>query len=501
MHFERCSGILLPIRSLPSKWGIGDIGDSAKEFLDFLNESNQKIWQILPVLSYPLKGYSPYSSVSAFAGNILLISPEILERDGFLKKKDLKKFLKNVKNSEFIDYKNVLWVKRKILEKAYEHFKLEKIFFKEFNSFCRKNRFWLDDFASFVVFYRYFGKENWFEWPKFARDKTSKISFLKKELKEEINKEEFFQFLFYRQWFLLRDYSNKRGIKLFGDIPIYVDYNSSDVWSNPHIFKLDRKTKKMKFVSGAPPDYFSENGQLWGNPVYNWKTLRNTFYKWWILRVKHSLKMYDLLRIDHFRGFVAYWEVSAKSRTAKNGKWVKAPVYDFLKKLKNRFHKELPIIAEDLGYITDDVREVMRKFELPGMKVLMFAFDGNPNNPYLLHNHTKNSVVYTGTHDNNTVVGWFRKEAGKVEKENLSRYAGINVTERNVADVFIRFAMMSPSNICIIPFQDILGLNEKARINKPSTIRNNWIWKLNEKYLNKYNSIRLKTLTEIYGRK
>jgi 4-alpha-glucanotransferase len=322
---------------------------------------------------------------------------------------------------------------------------------------------------------------------------------MKKECHDQLEKEKFCQYLFFKQWHSLKTYCQEKGVRLFGDLPIYVSFDSADVWANPGLFKLD-KEKHPTFVSGVPPDYFSETGQLWGNPVYRWNVLRKNGFRWWIERMAHHLKLFDALRIDHFRGLVAYWEIPAGEKTAINGKWVKVPVNDFLSTLKRHF-PFLPIVAEDLGVITPDVRQVMDRFALPGMKVLVFAFgEDHPMHPYLPHTYEKNFLVYTGTHDNNTVCGWFEREASPDDKGRLFRYLGREVSVEEVPWALIRLAMMSVANMVILPMQDILGLGEEARMNRPSVPHGNWEWRLLPEQMTPSISQRLLEMTEIYGR-
>jgi 4-alpha-glucanotransferase len=341
----------------------------------------------------------------------------------------------------------------------------------------------------------------WAEWPVNIKNREKKtIQNLRDELHDLIEQEKFLQFLFYKQWFSLKNYCNNKNIRIIGDIPIYLNYDSTDVWANPEIFKLDKK-RMPTVIAGVPPDYFSKTGQLWGNPVYRWQVLRKTGYSWWIKRIEHNLKFFDVMRLDHFRGFVAYWEVPAEEKTAVNGRWKKAPAKDFFRRLKNRF-PSLPIIAEDLGLITPDVVNIMKDFGFPGMKLLLFAFgDDFPKSSYLPHNFTQNSVVYTGTHDTNTAQGWWRSEANQETRRKFTNYIGKEVEEESIHLEFIRLAMMSVANTCIIPMQDILGLGEDARMNHPAKTEGNWLWRLKPDQINySYLMEKLKKITETYGR-
>ncbi len=474
--YRRKSGILLHITSLPSPYGIGDIGPSAYRFADFLCEAGQALWQILPLNPIDsAHANSPYSSISAFANNTLLISPELLARDSFVSKQDIKPLRGFSK--ERVCYTRVRAHKERLLNLAYENFKTRKPD-PEYKEFLSLNSYWLEDLALFKAIRQNFRGLPWSEWPEEIRNREpGAMKHAKTGAREIYNREIFFQYLFLRQWNKFKDYCNKKGIGIIGDTPIYVNFDSADVWKDPAIFKLDRE-KRPIFVSGVPPDYFSRTGQRWGNPVYDWDALKKTRYVWWTQRIGHVLSLFDMVRIDHFRGFVGYWEIPAGEKTAVNGKWIKAPADDFFSVVLGRF-PGLPIIAEDLGVITTDVRKIMRHFGFPGMKVLLFAFgEERSDHPYLPHNYKENCVVYTGTHDNNTISGWFRNEAGYEEKERLFRYLGCNILVDEIHWALIRLAMESPARICIIPMQDVLGLDENARMNKPGTRSGNWEWRL-----------------------
>ncbi|MBD3263651.1 MAG: 4-alpha-glucanotransferase [Candidatus Omnitrophica bacterium] len=488
---ERGSGILLHITSLPSDYGIGDFGPSAYKFIDFLKKSGQKFWQVLPLNPInPSHGNSPYSSVSAFACNPYFLSPVLLKKEGYLEKKELE--VVDFPRDK-VNYESAIKYKEDILNKACNKFKGES---REYESFCSRNSSWLEDFSLFVVLKAKFGGKVWSDWSKEIRDRDARtLRELKEDFSKEIRREKIIQYLAYTQWSGLKKYSHKKGIKIIGDMPIYVNYDSADVWSNPAIFKLNR-LKKADFVAGVPPDYFSKTGQLWGNPVYRWKTLKDSGYDWWIKRFSHNLKLFDMLRIDHFRGLVAFWQVPANESTAINGKWIKVPVRDFLNTLFRKFNP-FPIIAEDLGTITPDVKRVMKDFNIPGMKVLMFAFgEDNENHPYLPHNYIKNCMVYTGTHDNNTVRGWFNNEAGENEKRRLFDYLGHEVGDKEICWEFVRLVMESVANIVIVPMQDILGLGKEARMNFPGTVEGNWEWRVKQESLNPRISHRLYRLAE-----
>lgn len=496
---RRGSGILLHITSLPSSYGIGDLGPSAYQFVDFLSETKQSFWQILPLKpTSTAHGNSPYSSFSAFAGNTLLISPERLVEEGLLSKADIKDHPSFP--DETVIYKTVTEYKTELFRTAYGNFKKRKQKDYGFEAFCNENRYWLDDYVLFVTLKESFSGAVWSEWLEDIRDRKGGVSNgLKGKLKDKIEMEKFLQYVFYKQWHSLRAYCNSKDIQIIGDIPIYVNYDSADVWANPRIFKLD-ENRRPTFMAGVPPDYFSSTGQLWGNPVYNWDFLRETEYAWWIRLIEHNLELFNIIRLDHFRGLVAYWEVPAGEETAINGRWVEVPARDFFDKLLKRF-PSLPIIAEDLGIITPDVREIVDLYGFPGMKLLLFAFgDDVATNPYVPHNHVKNCVVYTGTHDNNTAKGWFRKEARPEDKQRLFQYLGREVSEETVHRELIRMAMMSVADLVIIPMQDILGLGEEARMNVPATADGNWRWRLLPEQLTPSLIASLSELTCIYGR-
>ncbi|MBW2146848.1 MAG: 4-alpha-glucanotransferase [Deltaproteobacteria bacterium] len=495
---RRGSGILLHITSLPSPHGIGDFGPWAYKFADFLAETGQSFWQILPLNpTDPVYSNSPYLSTSAFAINPLLISPEFMVRDGLLDKGDVETPCNWPKGR--VDYDAVIAYKSTLFHLAYKRFK-RAISRYEYEKFCSEHSNWIEDFALFVALKAHFNGQIWSEWPHEIRDRQpDAVRSLKKELHKRIEMEKFLQYVAFRQWIALKKYCNQRGIHLIGDIPIYVEYQSAECWTNPEVFKLD-EGKRPYVVAGVPPDYFSETGQLWGNPVYQWDALKKSGYDWWVQRIKHNVTLFDFVRVDHFRGFVAYWEVPATEQTAVNGRWVEAPAADFFTHLTKKFPC-LPIIAEDLGLITPDVREIIQRFEFPGMKLLLFAFgEDMPANPYIPHNLEKNCVVYTGTHDNNTVRGWVESEATPEEKERLFQYLGRDIPAGELHWDMIRLAMMSVANVAIIPMQDILGLGEDARMNLPATTDGNWRWQLVPGQLTPSLADRLLKITEIYGR-
>lgn len=496
---HRTSGILTHISSLPSGFGIGDFGPDAYRFADFLARTGQSVWQVLPLTpTDPGFGNSPYSSISAFAGNHLFISPELLLEEGLLEKKDLSccpKFPeRSVKFTAVIRFKNML------LWKAYENFRQGHSKNRNYLDFCRQNKGWLDDYALFVALKKAFGGKTWNEWPKELRDRRKDaLVAATGKYRDKINEQKFLQFIFNKQWNKLRKYCNERSVKLVGDIPIYVSFDSADVWKNPEVFKLDKK-KKPLYVAGVPPDYFSRTGQLWGNPVYNWARLKKDGFSWWIDRIAHNLRMFDLIRIDHFRGLVAYWEVPSRNKTAKHGKWARVPAEEFFTVLKKRF-PSLPIIAEDLGFITDDVREIIRRYNLPGMKILQFAFlSDEPDYSYLPHNIPVNCVVYTGTHDNNTTRGWYEHDLNRKARRNLEAYIGKKVNPQNVSWALIRLAMATVADMVITPMQDILSEGANARMNMPSVMKGNWSWRFRRHDITLSMEKMLRNFTVIYGR-
>jgi 4-alpha-glucanotransferase len=497
---ERGSGILMHITSLPSPYGIGDLGPEAYNFVDFLSETHQHYWQILPLnLTHSVYGHSPYSSFSSCAGNPLLISPDRMIKDGFLSEKDLGKCPEF--SADRVDYGTVTIYKTDLLRIAFEKIKSGLAEHQDFQKFCTSNSDWLDDYSLFISIKHELKGIDWGRWPDEL--KLRKISSLKtwtKKLSNMILREKFLQYIFFNQWHSLKNYCDSKGIRLIGDIPIYVNYDSVDVWAHPEIFSLDKDNKPMN-VAGVPPDYFSSTGQLWGHPVYNWDVLRDSKYEWWLKRIEQNLMLFHLFRLDHFRGFVGYWQVKSTEETAINGKWVQAPAKDFFKTVIRKL-PDIQIIAEDLGVITPDVKEIMEHFGFPGMKVLLFAFgDDLPTNPYAPHNHVYNCVVYTGTHDNNTIRGWFKKELDQQGKNRVSAYIGHDVQEKNIHWDIIRLAMMSVAAIVIIPMQDILGLGEKDRMNLPASLQGNWRWRLKQEQLTQTLKKKLVEITETYGRK
>ncbi|MFP4095929.1 MAG: 4-alpha-glucanotransferase [Cyclobacteriaceae bacterium] len=497
---KRSSGILLHISSLPSRFGIGDLGPEAIRFADFMHQAGLSYWQILPL--NPVEGqsgYSPYSGLSAFAGNPLLISPDLLADEGYVQESDLQ--LEHGFREDRVDFEHVVPFKKQLLEKAFISFRNDPTQRQAelFEKFCNEHGEWLDNFAEYMALKNHFERQAWFQWPVALRDRNPDIlSEYREKLREEILREKFLQFVFFQQWETLKMYCKDRGIHFFGDVPFYVGYDSADVWANAEIFKLD-KDKSPVAVAGVPPDYFSETGQLWGMPVFDWKKLRKSKYDWWIRRITHNLLMFDIIRLDHFRAFSDYWEVPAGEATAINGSWQEGPRSKFFQKLKKKF-PELPIIAEDLGDIDQPVYDLMNEFGLPGMKVLLFAFgEGMPKNSYINHHHTENSVVYTGTHDNNTVRGWY-EQARDTERQNLQNYLSRSLGPDEVAPALVRMAMSSVSRLCVIPMQDYLGMGREGVMNIPSTASGNWGWRMTPYAVTDELIHRIRSLNELYDR-
>lgn len=498
MELKRSSGILMHITSLPSPYGIGDLGTTAYRFVDFLQQSGHHYWQILPINpTEESLGHSPYSSFSAFAGNPLLISPEMLVKDGLLAKKDLSSVPSF--HEQKVEFEAVSKYKADVVQRAYTNFvKKEKQFIVPYSEFCEQNEDWLEDYALYLTLKNKY-QRSWADWPEPIRDRDpDTLVELKQELAQGIKREKIIQFLFFTQWQRLVDYCHEREIYLIGDIPFYVTHDSVDCWAHSKYFKLDKNKKPVK-VSGVPPDYFSDTGQLWGTPVFDWKELKNNNFDWWIERLRQNLKLYDLVRLDHFRAFSAYWEVPAGEETAVNGKWVACPGKEFFQLAKRKF-PAIPFIAEDLGMMDDKVYKLLDSFGFPTMKVLQFAFDGNMGkNTYIPHHHQENCLVFTGTHDNNTTLGWF-KSLKKEEAKRVADYAGTGVHRKNVHQVLHRMALMSVAKLAIIPMQDLLGLDERGIMNRPGTGSGNWSWRMTAGQWPKERVEELKFLNRIYGR-
>ena len=481
----RKQGILLPVSSIPSAYGIGTFGRESYRFVDFLEKSGNRLWQILP-LGPTGYGDSPYQSFSTFAGNPYYIDLEILIEEGLLTKEICDGYDFG-DNEHYVDYEKIYLSRFKVLKIAFENAKKQGLMdAPEYQKFITDNAYWLDDYALYMAVKNAFGGVCFMEWDEDIRlRKAAALRKYRKKLSDEIAFYCFQQYLFAKQWKELKTYANKKGIEIVGDIPIYVAFDSADTWANPKLFQLDREGRPIG-VAGCPPDYFSAEGQLWGNPLYNWPYHKQTGYAWWIQRVRHALGIYDLLRIDHFRGFDTYWAIPADSTTAKTGKWETGPRMELFNALEGALGK-LPIIAEDLGELFPSVRELLADSTFPGMKVLQFAFGGG-DNEYLPHNHVKNSVVYPGTHDNTTLTAWWDESASAKEKAVAAAYlhlTGCQPTAKEVAAVkteaartaLLRAALGSVADRAIIPMADWLGLGEEAHLNSPGKLGGNWSWR------------------------
>ncbi|MBO1351817.1 MAG: 4-alpha-glucanotransferase [Hormoscilla sp. GUM202] len=493
----RRSGILLHPTSFPSRFGIGDLGDQAYRFIDFLAESLQQVWQVLP-LGPTGFGNSPYMSYAAMAGNPMLLSPEKLLEEGLLAEEDLANL------PEFpidtVDFDRAIKVKIPLLQKAYSNFQAQASakMRKEFEQFCFWKASWLDDYALYMALKDANEGAAWNTWAaEIAKRQPTALKKWQQNLSKKVFYYKYIQFEFFRQWSELKSYANSKGVEIVGDIPIYVAHDSADVWAHPETFCLDEKTGEATLMAGVPPDYFSETGQLWGNPIYDWKNLQKTGFQWWIQRFQAMLDYVDWIRIDHFLGFEGYWAVPQGETTAINGEWMKAPGDAFFETLKQKLGM-LPVLAEDLGVITPEVEELRDKFGFPGMKVLHFAFGSGPGNPFLPFNLPRNCLVYTGTHDNDTTVGWFN-QLPDWERDAVLRYIG-HVSPDGIHWDLIRIAFSSVADWAIVPLQDYLGLDSNARMNFPGLVEGNWDWRYRQDSLSEWLSSRLKQMTETYGR-
>ena len=489
---RRSSGVLLHPTSLPSPFGVGDFGEEARAFIHFLHDARQTLWQTLP-LGPTGYGNSPYQALSAFAGNTLLIDPRALVDAGLLETGDVAAaMLPTVP----VDFDIARSFKTKILNQAFKNFRRDAWATSQFGEFCARSSWWLDDYAIFRALKAAQGDREWTAWDReLAFREPGTLQHARDELADEIHEQKFFQFLFFRQWKALRDYAHEHNVKIIGDLPIFVAHDSADVWAHREYFKLD-KAGKPTVVAGVPPDYFSDTGQLWGNPLYDWERLRADNFQWWIDRVRWSFELFDLVRVDHFRGFAASWEIPAGAVTAQNGEWVNTPGRELFATLKKTLG-DLPIIAENLGVITPDVESLRKEFGFPGMRVLQFAFGGDVTNDHLPHNYEHDTVAYTGTHDNDTTIGWFAGLATE-EREYCLKYLASEVREINWD--MIRAAMASVADTAIIPMQDVLGLSSEARMNLPASESGNWIWRMKNEMVSEDVSARLRELTQVYGR-
>ncbi|MBQ8591141.1 MAG: 4-alpha-glucanotransferase [Lachnospiraceae bacterium] len=489
----RRSGILLPISSIPSKYGIGTFSKEAYEFVDFLEKAGQKLWQILP-LGPTGYGDSPYQSFSTFAGNPYYIDLEALIEKGYLTEEECKA-CDFGDNEAYVDYEKVYNERFALLRKAYDRSNIGKE--QAFVEFKEENAYWLDDYALYMAVKNSFDSKGWNEWDQDIKlRKESALKSYKEKYADDVEFYQFQQYLFATQWFALKAYANEKGIEIIGDIPIYVAFDSADTWTNPELFQLDDECTPIA-VAGCPPDAFSATGQLWGNPLYKWEYHKETEYAWWMKRIAYCYKLYDIVRIDHFRGFDEYYSIPYGDATAEFGHWEQGPGYDLFKVMKEKLGKKA-VIAEDLGFLTPSVEKLIQKTGYPGMKILQFAFDSREESDYLPHNYVKNSVVYTGTHDNDTTVGWY-STLNRRDKAFAKRYLKIR-GNKDVEWEFIRGALASVSETAIIPMQDYLGLGTEARINVPSTLGTNWKWRLVTGQCTEELAVRIKDLAKLYAR-
>jgi 4-alpha-glucanotransferase len=496
MKFDRSSGILIHPSSFPGRFGIGDLGPEAFSFLDFLKEAGCKLWQILP-LGPTGYGDSPYQSFSAFAGNPYLISPELLLQEKLLHSDDL------IEETHFsnlrVEFAKIIPWKLNLLERAYINFIKVQTLHVEYGKFCIENEYWLEDYSLFMAIKESHEGCSWTDFPGLLPTRDLKnLDAARANYSHAIDRFKFYQFIFFKQWNSLKDYAHKLNIKIIGDLPLYVAHDSADVWANPDLFQLDANGHPT-FVAGVPPDYFSSTGQLWGNPIYKWEKHKENGFIWWGERIKQILEMVDIIRLDHFRGFLGYWQVPVYQKTAEQGMWEQGPGFDFFKKISRGLNSEfdLPFIAEDLGVITPDVVKLRDHFKIPGMKILQFAFS-SPDNSFLPHHFPGKCVVYTGTHDNDTSEGWF-DNAPDVEKKFAKDYLGEG--EGTISWDLIRGAWASVAVYAIAPMQDVLSLGSSARMNYPGRIGGNWEWRMPDNYKESGCMDLLKKFNYSYGRR
>jgi len=495
MPFDRASGLLLHISSLPSYGGIGDLGPAAYSFADFLSAGKQRLWQVLP-LGPTGYGNSPYAALSAFAGNPLLISLEYLSDRGWIAGERIANLPGRSGN---VDYDAVSQAKIPLLEEAARNFlhRHDHGEWSRYEAYTRTNWTWLEAYAIYAVLRKKFHGAAWISWPKsLAHRDPHALDKIRREHADDIAVQQILQFVFDDQWTALRAYCAQRGIKLIGDVAIFVNYDSADVWTRPDLFELDEHLKPVR-VAGVPPDYFSATGQRWGNPLYKWDVMRDNGFVWWIDRISRARHLYDIIRLDHFRGFEAYWAIPAANETAEHGQWIKAPGAELFEAI-GRALGELPFIAEDLGVITPEVDALRERFRLPGMRIMQFGFGSRKAHEYLPHNYIKNCVVYTGTHDNNTTQGWWDEEATKIEKAEAKAYLGAG--RKDFVWAMVRAVETSVADICIVPVQDLLCLPSSARMNMPSRAAGNWTWRCPEGALTPEIEARLAALAEVSDR-
>lgn len=496
---KRVAGVLVHPTSIPSAYGIGDLGSGAYRFIDFLAEAGQKIWQVLPIGPTGF-GDSPYQAFSSFAGQPLLISPEKLVEKRLLVEEDFADMPKW--DSKKVDYGSLIQFKTHLLKRAYESFQVSPNteWKEEFQTFMQEHAFWLDDYALFMAGKDAHEGRSWLEWEDELRNPDEAVrEKWNEKLSDSIKYYKFIQFLFFEQWTALKSYANERGIQIVGDIPIFVAIDSADVWANKELFQLDTKGYPL-VIAGVPPDYFSSTGQLWGNPLYDWDAMKNEDYRWWILRVKMQLKLVDYLRIDHFRGFESYWAVPYGENTAINGEWKKGPGKDLFYAIQNALGEDIPIFAEDLGIITPEVEELRDSFGLPGMKILQFAFDNTDENNFLPHYYSQNCICYSGTHDNDTTIGWYQKASENSKQKCRVYMNSSSMKEEDICWDFIRTALASTASYAIIPMQDLLCKGSESRMNTPSVAEGNWAYRFEEQDMSHELASRLRGLTQLYGR-
>ncbi|MCR8968407.1 4-alpha-glucanotransferase [Facklamia sp. 7083-14-GEN3] len=492
---KRSSGVLMHISSLPNKYGIGSFGQSAYDFVDFLYESKQKFWQILP-LTTTSYGDSPYQSFSAYAGNPYFIDLDCLQEEGLLKAEEIEG-IDFGENNQSIDYGLIFKNRQTILDKAVEAFK-RKNFSEEYHQFLLENNHWLEPFAEYMAIKETFGLKAWYEWDEPARKREAgAMNKYREDLADRLDYYRITQFFFKQQWQKLKIYANQKGIEIIGDIPIYVARDSVEMWSQPELFKVDNQGNPT-MVAGTPPDNFSEDGQFWGNPIYDWEYHRKQNYEWWIERFKESFKLYDWVRIDHFRGFESFWQVPITAKTSAEGSWTKGPGYELFANVKKTLG-QLNIIAEDLGFMTQEVIDMREKTGFPGMKILQFGFDDLGDSPDLPHHYSENSIAYVGTHDNETAIGWAIDTASPESLRKLEDYLG-KLESESIADCLNRGIAMSTSCLAVYRMQDLLNLDNHSRMNTPSTLGGNWQWRMTENQLTDGLKNILLKLTQTYYR-
>lgn len=494
---RRCAGILAHPTSFPSKYGIGDLGHIAYDFVDYLVSAGQTLWQVLP---FGPTGYgdSPYQGFSAFAGQPLLINLDFLEEGGYLTREELMSYPELPE--DYVDYGAVITAKEKLFQIAYKRFMEmtpDNSEWEIYDEFCRSEAFWLDDYALFMALKDVNGGKLWLEWEEEHRNPTEEQKkLLAEKYKERVEYHRVIQYLFFSQWDSLQAYARKNGIRIVGDIPIFVSLDSADVWAHKNLFQLDEDGYPV-VVAGVPPDYFSETGQLWGNPLYNWEEHEREGYRWWIERIRRQLQVVDYIRIDHFRGFDSYWAVPYGAENAVHGKWMEGPKEKLFLAIQKEIGEKLPIWAEDLGVITEDVEKLRDTFQFPGMKILQFAFEDVEDNDMMPEHHTRNCICYTGTHDNDTTTGWYR-HLGADSRRKVNSY--MHTGAALISWAFIRTAMESAADYVVIPLQDIMSLDSEARMNTPGKAWGNWSWRFRKEDMDEFWAAYLRHLTKTNGR-